>query len=833
MARLSTEPWNDFLLSHAADDLLMVAHNQHLYYGWQPIHLHWLDQVSLLLVRQAYIRRCSLALCYAVPVCNLPMLAAAQLLIHDFTQNYPGSLSVLLISSRTEVREHYLNLKVGQEPLARALPLARIRTDGEPAVIPVPGSFSLQHPRLYHLSRPHLLDTPWPRNIGVVIVDHVSGTFDELTIHIQELAGRLGIPSVIHLYTDPFASFLEDLAAADVPIWIWDQYGLATNFGEQIVASNGVTRHPFSVSVRQFENIASGIKQHILVCHHPVFEEAARRVWEDLGTVQQTFANRTDLAISRAIRAAYGTFYTMLQLPVPLSVYEEEARNLWGISSVSRRIANLEAFTPLLRDETPDLAEVYWPLLILDLKEMYDALLAGNPKYEGLVQQIWEHLQKKKLVVVCPNQATRRMLQLCLRAREGLPLRELEETDNGQGILLITYREIPTLEAADTILFPGQFSYGRRQFITTAAAPEIRYLAYGDEADRIEQQVAGFHQAITRMAGPNKRRQAWMALGGADETLPDITVSQGPLTIEFTRSEGEKVSRRAVAAAREPDLSLWTPFSTPEYDVEGGRDTLSMEIEETLRPSEPDAPSRQDVMVPALRIEFTDGFCYAESDSRMTVLLPSSEKTDERRADGLQPEDHVVFVDGDQRRRLYEAILERIEHHPALGATYILVHYWQQSVRQGFRRSGMTYDEFLQRLQQLGSQMQTAPGIRCWVAGEVLGPGDAEDIRRTGVIFGDEALIQEWRRIDRALRRIRGLHISLARKLNRVIIQAGLIGRHPDAAEECIDKELNLYLDDFRDSVTVHRVTSISPEATPVPYVLTGRFFDKGRDLKW
>jgi hypothetical protein len=828
--------WQAFLLSHAADDLLMVVGSQRLYYDRQPIHLHWLDRVSLLLIRQAYVFQQSLALCYPVPVCNLPMLAAAQLLIHDFVQNYPGNLSVLLISPRTEVRQHYLNLMVGREPLACALPLARIRADGDPAIIPVPGKTTRKVPRLYHLSRAHLLDAPWPRGIGAIIVDHASGSFCEKATHIHELATRRRIPTVINLCTDPFALFLEELTGASVPVWVWDHHGLAADFGEQIATGDGNARHPFGVSIRQFQNIGAGIQHHTLVCRHPVLEAAARRLWDDLGTVQRAFSGRAGLGIRRAIRAAYGTFYTILQMLVPLPVYEEEARNLWGIRTISRRIADLEAFTSVLRAESPDLAEVYWPSLILDLKEMQDALGAGNPKYDTLVRQIHEHqAQQKRLAIVCPNRATKRMLQLCLRAREGLRLGDLTGQNDDRPLRLLTYKELNTLESSDTLLFPGQFSYGRRQYMLTAAAPETYYLAYGDESDRIEQQVAAFHQALAEMADAEKRERAWVALApfSSDGQLPGAASQVATPAIEFTRSEGEQVSRRTVTATRGPTLSFWTPFSTPEYDLVRGQDILSSDSEEALRPSEFAAPSRQSVLVPALRIEFADGFCYAEPDSRMTVFLPATDRTDDRRADGLRPEDIVIFVDGDQRRQLYEAVLERIEHHPAMGATYILVRYWQQAVREGFFRSGMTCDELLRKLQARGCQRETPQTVRSWITGQVRGPLDLEDIRRVGEVFEDEALTQEWKEIGKALRRIWGLHIALARKLNRVIAQAGLKGQRPDASEECIDRELNLYLDDFRDSVTVHRVTAISLETTPVPYVLTGRFFERGMELKW
>src|SRR5438270_10269866 len=90
--------WQDFLLHHTGHDLLSIAEGNRLYYGHNPIRLHWLDQVCLLLARQAYLRRCSLVLGYPVPVCNLPVLVATELLIDDFVQNHPARLSLLILS---------------------------------------------------------------------------------------------------------------------------------------------------------------------------------------------------------------------------------------------------------------------------------------------------------------------------------------------------------------------------------------------------------------------------------------------------------------------------------------------------------------------------------------------------------------------------------------------------------------------------------------------------------------------------------------------------------------------------------------------------------------
>ena len=819
--------WQDFLRSNASDDLLMVAHNKRLNYKGLPIHLHWLDRVSLLLIRQAYLQQQSLVLCYPVPICNLPVLAAAQLLIHDLVKNSRSTISVLLISSRTEVREHYLNLNVSNEPVACALPIARTRTDGNPEIIPVQGRNTEDVAKLYHISRSQLLNTPLPQHINAIIVDHVNGNFDSDIGLIHKLASDLKVNVVIHLCTNPFAAFFNELKEAEIPVWVWSHQGLADNFGDQMAPEVRNVTHPFSISSQQFSNIASGIHYHNLISHHPVLEEAAHRLWDDLGTVQGYLSENPNTGIQRAIRASYGIFYTMLQMLVPLPIYEEEARHQWGVYPIRKRIDDLKSLTTFYNGKSPDFEEVYWSSMILDFEEMYKALMAQNPKCETLIQQVHTHLiEDKHLAIVCPNQATKRMLQLYLQTRKGISIDELSHQNDSSRIHLTTYKDLVTLPHCDTLLFPGQFSYSRRHLMLTAAAPEVYYLVYKEEADRIENQTKAVHHALTKMHQNDVRQEVWHRLSGTTQLPLDVSPRPPTPPPSLTRSSVKKVSTQVVDSSLRPDLSIWTPFSTPEYEF-----GQNVEDEVSLGPSEYKNTSH-DVIVPALRIEFDDGFCYAEPNSQMSVYLPATGKTDDRKVDGLRPEDIIMFVNGDQRTRLFEAILQHLKHHHKMGATYILVRYWQQSVREQFSRSGLTYAEFLSQLQKLGSQMKSVPGIRCWIEGLVLGPSKAEDIRRAGEILGDEGLIREWKRIHQALKKIRGLHISLARKLNRVIVQAGLTNQQP-TDNECIDAELNLYLDDFRDSIRLQRIVDISNTPTLVPYLFTGEYFTKETRLKW
>ncbi|WP_141727624.1 DrmE family protein [Thermogemmatispora onikobensis] len=846
---ITTSPWWHVLQHHPGRDLVTLAQEQHLYYGRNRIQLHWLDQLCLRLSLQAYLHRRPLAIVYPVPICHLAALVAAELLIYDFAERHQSTLfhrsrpSFMLISSRTEIREHYLNIRVDKEPLAATFPLARIRNDGEPAGIVAPGIEARYPPRLYHLPRPFLIEKPWPTGIKAIIVDHTDDTFIDQVSRIHELAAHRKISCIIHICNNPFAPYLQDLAEAGVPVWAWSHSELEAEALQSSPGAAAGPGHPFEISARQLNNIASGIRHQLVLCHHPRLENAASRLWDDLGTIQRTDPWRSDSGVRRAIQAAYGVFYTMLQLLVPLPVYEEEASRFWGLRPIDRRIADLEAFTPLLRTEAPEIENIYWPSLLLDLKDMRLALLEGNPKYDTLVQQIREQRQQSGqsgcLAVVCPNQASLRMVQLCLRARERLPLERPDKAQAEAPIRLLTYKDLSTLSSADILLFPGQFSYGRRQYALTAAAPDIRYLAYRDEAERIEQQLLSLHQTLGRLASEEAHQRAWEALvsGGASQVQAASRQRHPPIVIEFARREGSRQTRRKVAALSGfSDLSIWTPFSTLEYDQQNegdpgtdDRDSDHPPVSSAVFPQQPSEKS----LVPAFRVNFQDGFCYATRESRLMVFLSATEQIDERVVEGLRAGDLVLFVDGQQRRTLYEAILERVKRHPKMGATYLLVRYWQESVRAGFLQAQLTYEELLKELQQRGSHMQSVAGVRCWITGQVLGPSDPEDIYRIGYIFEDNALIQEYRNIDSALRRIRSLHRALARQLNRVIIQAGVRGTHSDAAEECIDQELNLYVDDFRDSVTIHRVVSVSQRELLVPPALTQRFFKEGTVLTW
>ncbi len=832
--------WRDALQHYPDRDLVTIAQEKRLRYRHDVIQLHRLDQLCLRLSLQAYLHRRPLAIIYPIPICHLTALVAAELLIYDLAENRRSRLSLLVISQRTEIREHYLNIQIGTEALAATFPLARIRAEGEPAVIAASGMETSYPPRLYHLSRPFLLETPWPAGIKAIIVDHTSGGFTDQIVRIHEIAAHRKISCIIHLCTDPFAPYLEELAKAGVSLWFWDHLEVAVEARQSAPVHPANPEHPFEISTQQFNNIAAGIHHHLVLCRYPRLEAAASRLWDDLGTVQRADLGQSDSGMRRAIQAAYGVFYTMLQLLVPLRVYEEEAKRLWGIRSIEERIADLEKLTPSLKKASPDLSDIYWPSLLLDLKEMRMTLLEINPKYDALVQQIRKHLQQSgSLAVVCPNQATLRMVQLCLRAREGLPLDGLSIQRTEAAVRLLTYKDLSALLRADVLLLPGQLSYSRRQYALTAAAPEIRYLAYSDEAERIEQQIPWLHQTLARLASAEAHQRAWEALVSArvNAVQTGRENSLSPVVIEFTRQEGNRqIRRRAAALLSSTDLSIWTPFSTVDYDQHIGGDDSTDDPDSELAPSSSAIPPQrlsQRSQVSALCVEFTDGFCYAERDSQVMVFLQATEEVDERRAEGLRPGDLVLFINGAQRRTLYEAILERVERLPNMGATYILVRYWQRAIKEGFHKAQLTYEELLKELQRRGSHMQSVAGVRCWITGQVLGPSDPQDIYRIGYIFQDNILIQEYRSIDKALRRIRSLHISLARRLNRVIIQAGVRGFHPDAAEECVDEELNLYLDDFRDSVSIHRVVSIRQQEQMVPPDLICKFFKKGTVHTW
>ena len=135
---------------------------------------------------------------------------------------------------------------------------------------------------------------------------------------------------------------------------------------------------------------------------------------------------------------------------------------------------------------------------------------------------------------------------------------------------------------------------------------------------------------------------------------------------------------------------------------------------------------------------------------------------------------------------------------------------WVHYLRQALEESGDTFIEIIRKLQEHGAKGPSTPGaIFQWVNGAIIGPQDLENIRRIGIIYEKPFLVAKFGDIARAIQRLRNIHRSLARRLNKLIPQAGIEADLKDKENTVIDKELELYLEDFANIVSIERIEAV------------------------
>lgn len=218
----------------------------------------------------------------------------------------------------------------------------------------------------------------------------------------------------------------------------------------------------------------------------------------------------------------------------------------------------------------------------------------------------------------------------------------------------------------------------------------------------------------------------------------------------------------------------------------------------------------------AFRVEFEGNWeALFSGDARINVVekRPSGEEAIERSIESLKPSERVLFIQGQERQELYDLLIARVHKHPAFELHLALVKRWQDDLIEAFfyRQSKRGVPDLLKRLQDAGSRLVSPLTLRFWLARSTLCPSDPEDLRRLGDILGLTFVREHYKRIAKAAERIRGLHRGLAHRLNHWL-QDQLGESRAEATNDLIDSELGLRFSDFKNSLVILQVETVTEE---------------------
>jgi len=258
---------------------------------------------------------------------------------------------------------------------------------------------------------------------------------------------------------------------------------------------------------------------------------------------------------------------------------------------------------------------------------------------------------------------------------------------------------------------------------------------------------------------------------------------------------------------------------TEEQEAHGGSEIFYSGPTDT----EEESVTAEDT-VEALRIELEDGrYAYARPLHEIPVFLPKRSDVTRRKAGNLRQSDLVIFVDGEQKRGLNEVVISRIERHPKMEESVRLTKEWVKVLQKGYVAANDDPWSLLEKLEEKGTDITSPQTVENWLRGDVIGPRNKENLRFIGEIYGNQRLTKNYVEFYKAIRRVRSVRIGLLGQMSRISLEAGVKGLSGD--DGVVSEELNLYLDDFKDIITMHRVRSIS-EGHTVQYHQTLRLLD-------
>lgn len=571
----------------------------------------------------------------------------------------------------------------------------------------------------------------------------------------------------------------------------------------------------------------------------------------DISDAYKNLAKVSTLKIGRlgldALRVGWSFLRTIEALPIPLNLYEAEARNFWGIKQVGSLHSAFVHFIDAVNQTNPDIG-IYLENACSNLERIYTQLQSSEPPLWLALKEIcnYEVPKEEVKVIIFPSSGRKQLFSFALLSRSNITEEELHK----RRIILMSLedfrREIGLIEKSDenienvSILksepfknlsihpllvgFPSPILTSKLDAVLVQNYVEILIYSYQNSAliHRIEQ----WSNALTVNMSKNAEVISKVIEDVSIPSLPE-TPSLFEMDSEYVIStkHGQKLTKPSTEPLLQSVSSVDEIALLLQTDIESD-DDLSLNVKESTE-IEITNKIEEDWLDEAIDIHFDGKWrCLFAPDETINVIYrgPSGEQIDERYVRSLKIGDRVLFIHGQKKQSLYKLIISRINKNPAIEVHLKLIERWHEDFINAFQyKKQMTgahkddlLDDLLCELANRGSTLTSPQTLYLWLRGFVLCPEDPEDLRRLAESLNMTFVLQYYKRIHTAARRLRGIHRRLSYRLNRWLLQKSTgIMENDEELHESIDDELGLTLQDFRDSLMVLQVFSIEKQVGP------------------
>lgn len=529
----------------------------------------------------------------------------------------------------------------------------------------------------------------------------------------------------------------------------------------------------------------------------------ATKTWNDIDGALQALMERVNErrhpVLLEIRRSTLRLRNLLLSLPSGIQQYEQslilsgQPESLWYNWSITQPLQALE-------NRMPEVAAIgEWEEFIVQeflsgFQEIQSQSLKDSPKLAPLISLIRGKLnESRRCVLVVSGQAYATALRCLISLPSplgfGFPADKVTATTIHDLGSLEPDQDCVLTQAIDPHeIFTNLVPVGPRNITFILLRNELRFVAErllrtkllfpAHSANRLLQPI---HQLAERLepvaAIPNKSRTSTLFSDGDFE-----------LALRMFNYEGKAIEHGTVLIEDSDALPR----------------TLQAETEAHLIRLENDK---------AVFIDASSHLTYVEGDDSIASGPPSI----------LQPGHRLIIVNPAARESIAHRIIAARQGEEMEDTEGQVILRWQRELAEGIRRSSFTQSEVLEKIRALGSERISPLIIGQWLRGEVLGPLDAQDIRRTGMAIGSEWLLQNWQRVSASLLIMRSGHRLLGRRITRLIKRAAVGDCELSARDEDFLKQLGISMGELQDAVTLLEIEAVSGETKMVPIEQVGK----------
>ena len=537
-----------------------------------------------------------------------------------------------------------------------------------------------------------------------------------------------------------------------------------------------------------------------------------------------------------ALRMIWRYTRALEQLGTPYDFYEAESKQFWGLHSLSDYQQTAHRFIETLQNSQPSLSSDL-DIACERLDHIHQQLQSVEPPLWGALCNICVANASDDTVriLVFPSEARKNLFALALLAYYNISTDELSKI----GVRLVSLKRFHQLQRAreryqrcgecddseipfalaDKSWYPLLLGLPYRSAITRYA-PLVRcdrldILIYPHQIASFRRHLHEWNQELN--AGHPDNLKALVTLsstqlpslmsGNATQPRRLLVVEPQQWKVGASDETVRKKTRELFhATPRVDEIALLMQEDDEEFADD------SVFLGEQGKQVMDEGVNKEPITVEqAIRVAFCEGYyVLLPTNATIQVVLqtPQGRKLDERGVRSLRTRDVVMFIHGQRRQNLYELILSRVHLHPSFALYLNLIQRWQDELVQSYRKSSLTVEDILYRMQQQGSQLQTPQAIRFWLCRYVMCPNDEKNLQRIAGVLDMPFTREYHNQIARAASRLRGIHIGLSRKLNHWL-QHDAVDATSGTLSEIIDAELGLTFQDFQDALLLLTVATI------------------------